>query len=42
MPVTTAYMDSPECAADMHGFDTSNILNVEELALDPTATSPLS
>jgi hypothetical protein len=40
--VTTAYMDSPEFAADMHGFDTSNILNVEELALDPTAASPLS
>jgi len=34
--VTTAYMASPEFAADMQGFDVSNILNVEELLPDPT------
>ncbi|MFE9454198.1 NIPSNAP family protein [Streptomyces sp. NPDC006739] len=39
--VTTAYMASPEFAADMHGFDTSDILDVEEPELDPTAASPL-
>jgi len=26
----------------MHGFDVSNILNVEELLIAPTAASPLS
>jgi len=26
----------------MQGFEVSNILNVEELLLDPTAASPLS
>jgi NIPSNAP len=40
--VTTAYMASPEFAADMQGFDISDILNVEELLLDPAAASPLS
>ncbi|MFD3399234.1 NIPSNAP family protein [Kribbella sp. NPDC058693] len=40
--VTAAYMASPEFAADMQGFDVSNILNVEELLLDPTSGSPLS
>ena len=40
--VTTAYMASPEFTADMDGFDASNIINVEELLLDPTAASPLS
>jgi hypothetical protein len=35
-------MASPESAADMRGFDVSNILKVEELLLDPTAASPLS
>ncbi|MFJ9908981.1 NIPSNAP family protein [Streptomyces sp. NPDC101152] len=40
--VTAAYMASPEFAADMEGFDISNILNVEEILLDPTAASPLS
>ena len=40
--VTAAYMASPEFAADMHGFDVSNILNVEELLLAPTAASPLT
>jgi len=40
--VTTAYMAGPEFKADMEGFDVSNIINVEELLLDPTAASPLS
>jgi len=40
--VTTAYMAGPEFTADMEGFDVSNIINVEELLLDPTAASPLS
>ena len=40
--VTAAYMASPEFRADMEGFDVSNIINVEELLLDPTAASPLS
>ena len=35
-------MASPEFAADMQGFDVSNVLNVQELLLDPTAASPLS
>ena len=39
--VTAAYMASPEFAADMQGFDVSNILNVEVL-FDPTAALPLS
>ena len=40
--VAAAYMASPEFAADMQGFDVSNILNVEELLIDPAAASPLS
>jgi hypothetical protein len=40
--VTAAYMASPQFAADMQGFDVSNILEVEERLLDPTAASPLS
>jgi NIPSNAP len=39
--VTAAYMASPEFKADMEGFDISNITNVEEVLLDPTAASPL-
>jgi NIPSNAP len=39
--VTAAYMASPEFKADMDGFDISNITNVEEILLDPTAASPL-
>jgi hypothetical protein len=31
--VTSAYMASPEFAADMDGFDVGNIVNVEELLL---------
>ncbi len=40
--VAAAYMAGPEFRADMEGFDVSNIINVEELLLDPTAGSPLS
>ncbi|MFY1669951.1 hypothetical protein ACN27G_08315 [Plantactinospora sp. WMMB334] len=40
--VTTAYLASPELAADMHGFDVSDIVSVEELLLDPVAGSPLA
>ncbi len=35
-------MASPAFAADMDRFDVSNIINVEEILLDPTAASPLS
>jgi hypothetical protein len=35
-------MASPGLAADMNGFDVSNIINVEEVLLDPTAASPLA
>lgn len=40
--VPAAYMASPEFAADMNGFDAGNIINVEELLLDPGAASPFS
>jgi hypothetical protein len=40
--VTSAYMASPEFAADMGGFDVADIVGVEELLLDPAAASPLS
>lgn len=39
---TTAYLASPELAADMQGFDVSDIVDVEELLLDPVAGSPLA
>ena len=39
--VTTAYMASPGFAADMDGFDPSNIINVEDLLLKPSDASPL-
>ena len=39
--VTTAYMASSEFAADMNGFDASDILNVEDLLLKPADASPL-
>ncbi|MEU8161975.1 NIPSNAP family protein [Micromonospora parva] len=39
---TTAYVASPELAADMRGFDVSDIVDVEELLLDPVAGSPLA
>lgn len=40
--VASAYMASPEFAADMEGFDVANIASVEELLLTPAAASPLS
>ncbi len=40
--VTSAYMASPGFAADMDGFDVGNIVNVEELLLDPAAALTLS
>ena len=39
---TAAYVASPELAADMRGFDVSDIVGVEELQLDPVAESPLA
>lgn len=38
----TAYVASPELAADMEGFDVSDILGVEDVLLDPVAGSPLA
>ena len=40
--VTTAYVASPGFAADMDGFDVGDIINVEDLLLDPAAASPLT
>jgi hypothetical protein len=40
--VTSAYMASPGFAADMDGFDAGNIVNVEELLLDPAAEPTLA
>lgn len=37
----SVYVKSPELAADMEGFDVSDILGVEDLLLDPVAGSPL-
>lgn len=37
-----AYAVSPELAADMEGFDISDIVRVEDLLLDPVAGSPLA
>lgn len=39
---TTAYVASPEFAADMQGFDLDDITGAEELLLDPVAGSPLA
>ncbi|MER5525917.1 NIPSNAP family protein [Streptomyces sp. NPDC002677] len=36
-----AYLSSPEFRADMEGFDISQIVNVAESVLTPTADSPL-
>lgn len=38
----TAFMASPDLAADMQGFDVSDILDVEDVLLDPVAGSPLA
>ncbi|MFJ3303821.1 NIPSNAP family protein [Streptomyces sp. NPDC086549] len=36
-----AYLSSPEFRADMEGFDISQIIDVDESVLTPTADSPL-
>jgi hypothetical protein len=36
-----AYLSSPEFRADMEGFDISQIVDVDESVLTPTADSPL-
>lgn len=38
----TAYVASPDLATDMQGFDVSDILDVEDVLLDPVAGSPLA
>lgn len=35
------YLSSPEFRADMEGFDISQIIDVDETVLTPTADSPL-
>ena len=37
---TSAYVASPEFAADMEGFDLSDIVHAEEIRLRPVAASP--
>ncbi|MCV7419855.1 NIPSNAP family protein [Mycobacterium yunnanensis] len=39
--VTQRVMASPQFAADMDGFDITDILDVQTTLLDPTAFSPL-
>ncbi|GGP73885.1 NIPSNAP family protein [Saccharothrix coeruleofusca] len=39
---TAAYLASPELSEDMWGFDIGDIVDVEELLLDPVAGSPLA
>ncbi len=39
--IARAYLASPQLGADMEGFDTSHIRNVERVRLDPAAFSPL-
>jgi hypothetical protein len=39
--LVSAYVASPEFAADMDGFDVDNIVDVSEILLDPIAASPL-
>ncbi|MDY7083994.1 MAG: NIPSNAP domain-containing protein [Actinomycetota bacterium] len=39
---TAAYVAGPDLAADMQGFDVSEILGVEDLLLDSVAGSPLA
>jgi hypothetical protein len=38
----TAYVASPELTADMAGFDVTDIVDVEDVLLDPVAGSPLA
>jgi hypothetical protein len=40
--VAAAFIASPEFKADMAGFIVDNIIDVEEILLDPAAASPLS
>jgi hypothetical protein len=39
--LTREVMASPEFAADMSGFDPAEIVDVQSMALDPTAFSPI-
>ena len=39
--VANAYMASPGFAADMAGFDVGDVVDVEDLLLEPAAASPL-
>ena len=39
--VTRQAMTSPEFAADMAGFDVSEIVDVQSILLDPTSFSPI-
>jgi NIPSNAP len=39
--LTQRLMSSPEFGADMAGFDTDEITDVETMLLDPTAFSPI-
>jgi hypothetical protein len=39
--ITRRVMASPEFAADMAGFDVTDILEVQTTLLDPTASSPI-
>ncbi len=39
--VTRQIMTSPEFAADMAGFDTDDIVDVQSVLLDPTSFSPI-
>ncbi|MCV7200282.1 NIPSNAP family protein [Mycobacterium angelicum] len=40
--VTRQVMASPEFAADMAGFDTAEIVDVQSIVLEPTSFSPIS
>jgi len=39
--LTRQIMDGPEFAADMAGFDVSDIIDVQTVLLDPTSFSPI-
>ena len=39
--LTRGFMDSPEFAADMDGFDPKDIVAVDSMLLDPAPSSPL-
>ncbi|WP_264079141.1 hypothetical protein [Mycobacterium szulgai] len=40
--MTRQVMASPEFAADMAGFETAEIVDVQSIALEPTSFSPIS